>query len=70
MGSAHERTNLALLSGLRSGIAMSCGVRLRHGLDLVWLWLWCRSTAAPLIQLLAWELTYASSAALKKHKNK
>ena len=29
-----------------SGIAMSCGVRPRHGLDLVLLWLWFRPAAA------------------------
>ena len=28
-----------------SSIAMSCGVGSRHGLNLVWLWLWCRLAA-------------------------
>ena len=34
---------------------MSGGVGRRHGLDLVWLWLWCRLAAAALIRLPAWE---------------
>ena len=45
---------------------MSCGVGCRHGLDPALLWLWCRPAAAALIQLLAWELLYATPAALKK----
>ena len=45
---------------------MNCGVGHRHGLDLALLWLWCRPGAAALIQPLAWELPYASDAALKK----
>ena len=32
-----------------SGVAMSFGVGLRRGLDLVLLWLWCRPVAATLI---------------------
>ena len=41
--------------GQGSGIAMSCGVGCRRGLDPVLLWLWCRPPAAALIRLLAWE---------------
>ena len=44
---------------------MSCGVGLRRGPDLVWLWLWWRPAAAVLIPPLAWELPYACGAALK-----
>ena len=49
---------------------MSCGVGHRLCLDLVLLWLWCRLTAAALIQPLAWELAYAVGAALKRKKRK
>ena len=34
------------------------------------LWLWCKLAATALIQLLAWELPYATGAALKRPKNK
>ena len=34
------------------------------------LWLWYRPAAAAPIQPLAWELPYAESVALKRHKNK
>ena len=33
--------------------------------DLAWLWLWCRPTAAALIQRLAWKLPCAAGTALK-----
>ena len=55
---------LALLSGLRSGIAVSCGVGHRRGLDLEWLWLWRRLAAVD------WEHPYAVHVALKRPKNK
>ena len=58
--------SLALLSGLRIHIAMSC----RHGSDLALLWLWCRLAAVALIQPLPWELLYASSVPLKRKKKK
>ena len=45
--------SLASLSGLRIHVAMNCGVGHRRGLDLALLWLWCRPTAAALIQPLA-----------------
>ena len=48
-----------------SGIAMSCEVGLRCGSHPKIRWLWCRRTAAALIQPLAWELPYAARAALK-----
>ena len=47
---------------------MSCGIDHRCGPDPQLLWLWCGPAAAPLIQPLAWELPYATSAALKKKK--
>ena len=34
------------------------------------LWLWCRSPAAALFQLLAWELPYVVHAALEKSREK
>ena len=49
---------------------MSCGVGRRHGLDLVWLWLWCGPAATALIQLLAWEPPYAAEAAQEMEKEK
>ena len=55
--------------GQRSGIAVSCGVGHRCGLDPVLLWLWHRSAAAARIQPLAWELPYAMGLALKNFKN-
>ena len=45
---------------------MSCGVGRRCGTDLALLWLWCRPAAVALIQPLAWELLYATGAALKR----
>ena len=38
--------------------------------DLAFLWLWCRLAAAAPKQPLAWELSYAASAALKIKKKK
>ena len=49
-------------------IAMRCGIGHRHGLDLALLWLWHRPAGVPMIRLLAWELPYATSAALKGKK--
>ena len=49
---------------------MSCGVGHRHGLDLVWLWLWRRPAAAALIGPLARELPYAAGTTLKAKKKK
>ena len=43
-----------------SGIATSCGVDHRCGLDLALQWLWCRSAATAPICPLGWELPYAS----------
>ena len=62
--------SLALLCGLRIGVAKSCGVGRRCGLDLASLWLWHRLAAAVLIQPLAWELPYGAGVALKRKKKK
>ena len=47
---------------------MSYGADRRHGWDPALLWLWCRPAAAALIRPLAWELLYATGAALKRKK--
>ena len=62
--------SLALLSGLRSGIAVSCGVGCRCGSDPMLLWLWCRLAAVAPIGPLAWEPPCGKTAALKSQKNK
>ena len=56
--------------GQRSGVAMSCGVGHRHGLDPALLWLWHRLVATVLIGPLAWEPACAASVALKRQKKK
>ena len=47
---------------------MSCGVGRRRDLDPALLWLWRRPGTTALIRLLAWELPYATGAALEKTK--
>ena len=49
---------------------MSCGVGRRCSSDSALLWLWCRPAATALIGPLAWELSYAQGAALKRHERK
>ena len=49
--------------GWGSGVAVSCGVGCRHGLDLALLWLWRRPVATAPIRALAWESPYAAGAA-------
>ena len=62
---------MALLSGLGSGFAMSCGVGHGHGSDPNLLWLWYRLPAVAPIGPLAWESPCARDMALKrKKKNK
>ena len=61
---------MALLSGLRTSVAVSCSVGHRDGSDPMLLWLWRRLAAAALIGPLAWELPYAMGAALKRLKKK
>ena len=51
--------SLVSLSGLRSGVAVSCGIGCRCCSDLTLLWLWYRSVATSPIQSLAWEPPYA-----------
>ena len=55
-----------------SGIAMSCRVGYRRGLDPTLLWLWCRPVATASIRPLAWETPYAAGAAqeMAKRPNK
>ena len=47
---------------------MSCSVGHRCGLDLAWLWLWCKPAAVAHIRPLAWESPHAVGVALKKKK--
>ena len=49
---------------------MNCGVGHRHDLDLALLWLCCGLATAAQIGHLAWELPYATCAALKQNKTK
>ena len=52
-------------------LAMSCGIRHRHGSEPSLLWLWHRPAATASIQILAWEPPCAVGAALeKKEKEK
>ena len=62
--------SLASLSGLGSGVAVSCGVGRRRGSDLGLLQLWRRLAAVALIGLLAWEPPYALGKALKSEERK
>ena len=56
--------------GWGSGVASSCSVGCRCGLDLALLWLGCRSAAAAWIQHLVWEAPCATGTALKSQKKK
>ena len=49
---------------------MSCAVGCRCDLDLalLWLWMWLEATAQ--IQLLVWELPYATGTAIRSKKQK
>ena len=62
--------SLALLSGLTSSVAVSCGVGCRCGSDPVLLWLWSRLAAEALIRPLAWDLPFATGVALKSKISK
>ena len=44
----------------RFGIAVSCGVGCRHGLDPALLWLWHKPVSTAPIRPLAWEPPYAA----------
>ena len=52
------------------GVAMSCGVGRRCGLDLALLWLCCRLAAAAPIGPLAWEPPYAAGPQKEKKKKR
>ena len=56
--------------GLRSGVAVSCGVGRRRGLDPALLWLWYRPAATAPMRPLAWEPPYVTDAALEKTRKK
>ena len=60
--------SLASISGLGSGIAVSCGVDHRHSSDPALLWLWCTLAATAPIQPLAWEPPHATGAAQEMAK--
>ena len=47
---------------------MTCGIGYRHGSDPTLLWLWHKLVATASIIPLAWEPSYAVSAALEKKK--
>ena len=49
---------------------MSWGAGRRHGLDPMWLWLWCGLATTALIRPLAWERPYAVGVALKGQKER
>ena len=49
---------------------MNCGVGHRHDSDPALLWLWYRPAAAAPIRPLAWELAYATGAAIEKKKKR
>ena len=53
-------------------MSAACSIGHSCGLDmaLLWLWLWHRPAAAAPIQSLAWEIPYATGAALKEKKKK
>ena len=63
--------SLALLSGVRTSVALSRAAGHRHSGDPAWLWLWRRLAAAAPVGPLAWELPDAAGAALKlQHQQK
>ena len=62
--------SLVLLSGLRIGVAMSCGEGHRHSSDPELPWLWHRPAATAPTTPLVWEPPYAAGTALEKGKKK
>ena len=60
--------SLALLSGLRIHVAVSCGGGGRCGSDPALLWLWLRPAPTALIRPLAWEPPYAAGVAQEMAK--
>ena len=56
------------IPGLAQWVNMSCGVDCRHSWDPALLWLWRRLVATAPIRPLAWELPYATGAALERTK--
>ena len=67
----HEVAGLIPCSvGQGPGVAASCGVGHRRGLDPVLLWLWHRPAATAPIRPLAWKPPHATGAAPEKTKKK
>ena len=64
----HE--DVGLIPGLNQWVAMSCAVGTRRGSVPALLRLWRRPPAIAPIPPLAWELTYATGAALKEKKER
>ena len=62
------RTQVQFLALLRELRIRHCHELQVRGLDLALLSLWYRPTAAALIQLLAWEVPYATHAVLGEKK--
>ena len=62
--------SLSLLSGLWSGIAVSCSIGHRHSLDPTFLWLWCRLSVLTLIWPFDWELTIPQEKKKKKKRTR
>ena len=56
--------------GQGSGLAVSCGVGCRPGLDPAFMLLWCRPASAVLIPPLPRELLYATGVAIKSKRPK
>ena len=56
--------------GEESGVAVSCGVGRRRGVDLALLWLWCRRAATAPNGPLAWKAPHAVGVALEMAKKK
>ena len=58
--------------GQGSGVAMSCGVSHRCGLDseLLWLWLYCKIAAVAPIRPLGMEIPHDACGVLKGKKKK
>ena len=70
--SIHEDEDLipSLDPWVKNPVLLQDAVGHRCGLDLVWLWLWCRPETAALIRPPVWELPYAAGAAIKRKKKK
>ena len=66
--SIHEGSILGLAQWVKDLVGHDLWYRSQMALYPELLWLWHRPSPATLIRLLAWELSYATSAAIKKKK--